>query len=145
MKKASQNLQLKDGYFKHVIKENFLTKSLFFFRFMPLQMNKYEELKKEYQTNWKVGMIEKATLVGNGWIGVQIKSEDKQLTSYKHRVKHIDEEFLAYKIIGDYSQLREVYGKIMKDYPQVKNYYNLYLTDPKITKKEENIAYILFN
>ena len=78
-------------------------------------------------------MIEHATLQGNGWIGLAHPEGDM----------HISQDFIAYEIIGDYSQMKEAYANIMQDYPQAKDYYNLYLTDPALTPMEQNRTWIL--
>jgi hypothetical protein len=127
-------------YFKHTINDKFVTLKTFYIMWMPVQMNKYDELKNNFATankqiNWQTGMLEKAKAFGFGWIGLKDKDGDKE----------INQEFLAYKIIGDYKQMKDAYSKIMKDYKNIDQMYNLYLTDPKTTKIEENITYILFN
>jgi hypothetical protein len=107
--------------------------------YMPVQMSKYNELKDDFRKNnmpinWEIGMIEQASLFGFGTIGLENASG-----SWK-----IEEEFVTYKVIGDYKQMKDAYSKIRKDYPKSCNFYNLYLTDPNITKMEENITYIMF-
>ena len=78
-------------------------------------------------------MIEHATLQGNGWIGLAHPQGDT----------HISQDFIAYEIIGDYAQMKDVYAKIMQDYSQATDYYNLYLTDPAETPMEQNRTWIL--
>jgi hypothetical protein len=56
---------------------------------------------------------------------------------------HISQDFIAYEIVGDYRQMKDIYAKIMQDYPEAKDYYNLYLTDPSMTPMEENRTWIL--
>ncbi len=93
-------VKLLPGYFTHKIKENFISKSAFYLMYMPMQKAKYDELKKEFLTDYghinrKEGMIEKAVGFGFGWIGL----------AHPHGDKYIDEEFIAYEIIGDYAQM----------------------------------------
>jgi hypothetical protein len=78
-------------------------------------------------------MLEHATLQGNGWIGLAHPEGDL----------HISQDFIAYEITGDYSQMKDAYAKIMQDYPQAEDYYNLYITDPSVTPMEENRTRIL--
>lgn len=110
---------------------------------MPIQMSKYDQIKQEFTSkNWDscmgpdgVGMIEQAKAFGFGRIGLVHETGDWK----------IDSEFIAYKIIGEYKQMRTAYKKIMTDYPNASNFLNLYRTDPNITKMEDNITYILFH
>jgi len=81
-------------------------------------------------------MIEKSVMFGfGGWLGLSAPDGDKE----------INKDFVAYRIIGDYSQIKSAYQKVMKDYPKIKELYTLYLTDPSVTKKEENITLILID
>ena len=79
-------------------------------------------------------MIEQAKYFGFGKIGLTHETGDWEIVG----------DFIAYKIVGDYNQMRSAYRKIQKDYPKAQNFYNVYLTDPNITKMEENITYIIF-
>ena len=133
------NLQLKDGYFIHHVDASFITKNLFYILHMPIQMKKYEELKNEVKNqgktiDWTVGMIEKSKMFGMGWIG---------LADPAGTVK-VEGDFIAYKMIGDYKQFKNVWKKIMTDYPKITEAYHIYMTDPNVTKMEENITYIIF-
>jgi hypothetical protein len=134
-----QEKDLLPGYFIHTIHDVFVTKKMFYFMYMPAQMRKYNDLKNEfkekgYAINWNTGMLEKASLCGFGWIGLTHEKGDKKMA----------EDFIAYEIIGPYSQMRDAYKKIRKDYPSACNFYNVYLTDANITKKEENKTRIIF-
>jgi hypothetical protein len=134
------SIDLKQGYFTHKINARFATLKPFYIMWMPMQMAKYEQLKnsfvqKKQEIDWSVGMIEKAKMFGFGWIGLSDKDGEEE----------VNQEFLAYKLVGDYKQMKVAYSKIMKDYPNIKEMYNLYLTDLNQTKPEENITYILFN
>ena len=56
----------------------------------------------------------------------------------------VKDEFVAYKLVGDYAKMKDIYQQIMKDFPSASGFYNLYLTDPNVTPIAENITYILF-
>lgn len=132
-------MNLLPDYFLHRIEARFVSKKMFYCVYMPVQMSKYNELKDDFRKNnlpinWEMGMIEKACVLGFWTIGLTHESGDW----------NIEEEFIAYKLIWDYSQMKDTYAKIRKDYPKSCNFYNLYLTDPNITKMEENITYIMF-
>ena len=133
------NSELKQGYFKYSINSKFTTRKMFFLMFIPIFKNGYQKLKQEAEKSggmdWSVGMIERATMFGNGWIGVPSNQGKME----------INEEFYAYKVVGKYSNLREGYQKVMKDYPNAQKFYNIYITDPDVTPEAENITYIVFN
>ncbi|MDR2541745.1 MAG: hypothetical protein LBD11_08675 [Candidatus Peribacteria bacterium] len=126
------------GYFSHHINAHFVSEKMFYMMYMPMQKKKYETFtkafKKKYgEVKWNTGMIEHGVRFGNGRIGFEHPSGDKS----------INQEFIAYKMLGDYKQMGEVYKKIMKDYPKAKDFYTLYLTDPRETPVDENKTRIL--
>jgi hypothetical protein len=137
------NITPKDGYFIHSIDCLFVTKVMFFFGFMPIQTKKYDELKQEFDTDFKIGMLEKATMVGNGLIAVKLPEPLVKTTNQK-RLLYVKQDFVAYRFVGDYNGLKNAYTKVTKDYPAIKDFYNLYLTDPSKTPKDQNITLILF-
>jgi hypothetical protein len=133
---------LKPGYFSYRVNARFITVPSFYFFYMPVPMSMYESFKKKLTNmgitiDWSIGMIESPRKFGMGWLGV----------AYDHNTTSsvvIEKDFIAYKMLGDYKQMRDVYKKIKIDYPNILESYHLYLTDPKITKMEDNITYILF-
>jgi hypothetical protein len=133
------NLIVKQGYEPYTINTKFKTIKPFYFMYMPVPMSKYEDLKNIFkkenrEIDFKIGMLEKSVMFGfGGWLGLAAVDGDKE----------IDQDFVAYRIVGDYSQIKTAYQKVMKDYPKAKELYSLYLTDPNITKKEENVTLIL--
>ena len=109
-----------------------------FEHFMPVNMGDYTTFKEEFSQQYggidrESGMLEHATLQGNGWIWL----------AHPKGNLHISQDFIAYEIIGDYGQMKDAYAKIMQDYPQANDYYNLYLTDPSVTPMEKNRTWIL--
>lgn len=132
-------LEIKVGYFLHKLNSNFVTKKVFYFLYMPVPMSKYEELKNDFTSagkniNWTIGMIEKPKMFGYSWIGLSDVTGDTK----------IEGDFVAYKMVGNYTQFKSAWKKIMNDYPKMTEAYHLYLTDPNVTKMEENITYIVF-
>jgi hypothetical protein len=133
------NLIVKQGYEPYTINTKFKTIKPFYFMYMPVPMSKYEDLKNIFkkgnrEIDFTVGMIEKSVMFGfGGWIGLAAQDGDKE----------INQDFVAYRITGDYSQIKSAYQKVMKDYPQAKQLYSLYLTDPSTTKMDENVTLIL--
>ena len=130
---------LKLNYFKHSVDARFVSKKLFFWFWKPVQMAKYDELKTEFRAkswgiDFGIGMIEQATMIGFGKIGLTHESGDWI----------VKDEFVAYKLVGDYAKMKDIYQQIMKDFPSASGFYNLYLTDPNVTQIAENITYILF-
>ena len=132
-------LIVKQGYELYTINAKFKTIKPFYFIFMPVPVSKYDELKNNFKKenrliDFKTGMIEKSVMFGfGGWIGLAALDGDKE----------INQDFVAYRIVGDYSQIKSAYQKVTKDYPRAKQFYSLYLTDPSVTKKEDNITLIL--
>lgn len=130
--------ELLPWYFAYSINTNFVTKAMQFENFMPVHMDDYTTFKQEFDQQYgkihrESWMIEHATLQWNWWIWL----------AHPEWNIHISQDFIAYEIIGDYSQMQDAYAKIMQDYPQAKDYYNLYLTDPSITPIENNRTRIL--
>ena len=132
-------LIVKLGYEPYTINAKFKTIKPFYFMYIPVGMSMYDELKNIFkkenrEIDFKIGMIEKSVMFGfGGWIGLAAPDGDKE----------INQDFVAYRIVGDYSQIKNAYQKVIKDYPQAKSLYSLYLTDPSVTKKEDNITLIL--
>jgi hypothetical protein len=133
---------LKPGYFTHRIDTTFITVPSFYLWYMPIPMSMYESFKKKVAQmgiiiDWSVGMLESPRKFGFGWIGVPYATTTSSSVS-------IAKDFIAYKIVGDYKQMKDAYKKIMMDYPNILESYHLYLTDPNVTAMENNITYILF-
>jgi hypothetical protein len=132
-------MQLLPDYFAHTLDTKLISKKMAYCAYMPIQMGKYNDLKEAFRYNkmpidWNTGMIEQAKSFGFGKIGLAHETGDWE----------IHDDFIAYKIVGEYSQMRTAYRKIKQDYPTSENFYNVYLTDPNVTKVEENITYIVF-
>ena len=132
-------MQLLPDYFIHTIDAKFISKKMAYCIYMPIQMGKYNDLKEAFRYNkmpidWTIGMIEQAKNFGYGRIGLAHETGDWT----------VQDEFIGYKVVWEYSQMRDAYKKIKKDYPHSRNFYNVYLTDPNITPVEENITYIVF-
>jgi hypothetical protein len=133
---------LKPGYFSHRINAQFITVPSFYFFYMPVPMSMYESFKKKLVNmgitiDWSVGMIESPRKFGYGWLGVPYQNQTSSSIT-------VSQDFIAYKIIGDYKQMKNAYKKIMTDYPDILESYNLYLTDPNVTPLSDNVTYILF-
>lgn len=130
--------ELLSWYFAYSINTTFVTKPMEFENFMPVNMADYTAFKAEFEQRYgnidrESWMLEHATLQWNGWIGLAHPEGDL----------HVSKDFIAYEIIGNYTQMKEVYVKILQDYPQAKDYYNLYLSDPAKTPMEKNRTWIL--
>jgi hypothetical protein len=113
------------------------TRSAFYFFWIPLGMpyNKTMEQAKEsgFEIDGDFGIIEKASFIGRGWIGVSVKNHQD-----KSNLVPITGEFHTLEILGEYSQIKSTYQNIiMKDYPQAKEFYNIYYNDPKLVKTED--------
>jgi hypothetical protein len=132
-------IEIKAGYESYTIDQAFTSKKLFFLFYSPIPKSAYDVFKKEYAASgksidWSVGMIEEPQLFGMSWMGLPDASGDKKIQG----------EFVAFKMVGDYSQFKTVWTKIMKDYPKLKEGYHIYKTDPSVTKTEDNVTYIIF-
>ncbi len=135
----SEEVEIKNGYFKHSISSCFVTRPMLFIYYMPIMMWAYNSLKNyfikhNYNIDWSIGMLERPKMFGFGYIGLSHTSGDRIING----------EFIAYKMVGDYRNFKRVYNKIMSDYPHSRDFYHQYLTDPSVTKIENNITYILF-
>ena len=135
-------INLKPGYFTHRINSTFITAPSFYLWYIPIPMSVYELFKKKISQmgiiiDWSVGMLESPRKFGFGWLGVPYQNQTSSSVA-------ISKDFIAYKLVGDYKQMKDIYKKIMTDYPTILESYHLYLTDPNITKIEDNITYILF-
>jgi hypothetical protein len=133
------NIEIKNGYFRHTVDACFVTRPIFFLFYYPVTMWVYTSIKNyfvgnNYIIDWSVGMIEKPRKFGLGYAGLAHTSGDRIING----------TFIAYKVVGDYNQLKGAYRKIMNDYKNSYDFYQLYLTDPKTTDKQKNITYILF-
>ncbi len=133
---------LKPGYFSHRINAQFITVPSFYFFYIPVPMSMYESFKKKLVNmgitiDWSIGMIESPRKFGYGWLGVPYQNQTSSSIT-------VSQDFIAYKIIGDYKQMKNAYKKIMTDYPDILESYNLYLTDPNVTPLSDNVTYILF-
>lgn len=131
--------QIKEWYFEFDVNAKFMTKSMFYLMHIPMQMGNYTKLRDSAKSKWIdfdncIGMIESAKAFWFGWIGMESSEGDKEVKG----------NFIAYEMVWDYKQMKQIYKKIMSDYPNSKNFYNLYRTNPSITPLEKNITYILF-
>ncbi len=130
---------LPEGYFPHTINTKFQSMKALFVMYMPVPMSIYSAVKESIvsqglEVDWKTGMIESSKMMWFGWIGLPHAYGDKV----------IKDDFIAYKVVGDYKWLKNAYKKVMTDFPKAHTFYNLYLTDPSVTKMEDNITYIVF-
>lgn len=126
-----------DGYF-------YKTKGFYLF-FIPVKVpyqaiyQKAENagLKKKEQFG---PILEKAKLLGFGWIGVEVEAP----SSKRDDVVHVAGNFEMYEYKGPYKTLGRAYKKLLKERPKAKDYLNLYLDDPNKVAAEECRTQILF-
>lgn len=132
-------LDIKDGYEKYSLNQTFFTKKVFMFFWKPVRMSVYEDIKNLFTSQNKelniesIGMLEEPKFIGFGRVGLADPAGNTAISG----------DFIAYKMVGAYTQFKPAWMKIMKDYPKLKEGYHLYKTDPTKTKEEENITYIL--
>ncbi len=86
-------------------------------------------------------ILEKGSLFGKGWIGVEIENP----RDHRPDVVHISGTFETYEHHGPYKTLGKAYQIIKKERPSFKEFYNLYLDDPDKVGPENCRTVIYFN
>jgi hypothetical protein len=132
-------------YGKTNINGHYFTTKGFYLFFIPVRV----PYKAIYQLAESAGVkkkekfgpiLEKGSLFGFGWIGVEVEKP----TANRADVVHISGDFETYRHTGPYKTLGQAYKKIMKERSKPKECYNIYLDDPDATAPEKCRTDILF-
>jgi hypothetical protein len=132
------------NYTTTTIKDSFFVLPGLYFFYIPLwvpyDLLEIRATRSGFETDWSLGVIEKAAMFGRGWVGVKIKNPKTH-----QNVISVDAQYTAVNILGPYSQMKNVYAQIMQEHKDSKEYLNQYLNSPKDTAPEKLETSILFS
>jgi effector-binding domain-containing protein len=132
-------------YGKTKLNAHYFTTKGFYIFFIPVKV----PYKAVYQLADSAGVkktlahgpiVEKGSLFGFGWIGVEIEKP----STHQKDVVHISGDFETYRHTGPYKTLGQAYKRIMKERTKPRECYNIYLDDPVATPPEKCRTDILF-
>ncbi len=102
----------------------------------------YEKAKMAgYALDESAGMVEKAAMIGRGWIGVKVGGD---APTTDPNIVEISGEFKAYEHVGAYRKIGAAFQMVMKDNPGVKEVYSVYMNSPQTTPENELKTLVCF-
>jgi hypothetical protein len=127
---------------KSINQTYYVRSGLFFFykpMFVPYNSIAKDAQKEGYEVSEEFGIIEKAPMIGKGWIGVPINNDIPKGTN----IVKLEGGFDSYLHTGPYGDLKAICQNIMKLRPDSNEFYLNYLNSPKNTSPENLQTLIL--
>lgn len=128
---------MNNGYYELNVRGTFATMSGLYFLYKPLFVP-YAKLKTAFVNqgilDWSFGMIEESSILGTGYIGFPVTSNNPIPGA---TIRNVEGHFMAKDVVGPYTQLEAEFKELMKAFPKSKRFITIYRNDPDVNRPDE--------